>query len=1135
MSDSNGREILDLLMAYQAGQIYTIAPKQYVLRGFDYYRRGSLRQLEWNKDFSVLSAKVRGTRIYSVDFSMNGQGLSFHCNCPAWSPHSNCKHVICSLVTLKNLLQPETFSRGFRQDEEHRDYLLQCLHNQPVAALPVKEKPSGYSVVIEHKNRFTDVFIRRDGGIISEFSPGIPPELRRLTGRSYYTGYAKLMDFSRYLQKAGNKYPFILKTRKEETAYAFDTKGAYSCGTEIDAAGDSVKISKVSFCDDSVIQNPLFAEDFIFDRDAKKFSIIKSRIGWMYWNDILETFYNDPFSDVIPDSDNASFIIPLETFQKSSIVYRSPEGDMPEHLLLKINGAEAKPYVPDTRYRLTAAPSGDEHFLIKAECVLSIDNITSSTSTLFNFFSLTEKGLNPSLRAKKRRSALLRAFLDMATADSKANAEGVIKQTLSSGDFHTYKLKHDARSVLKDHLYRFFIDENELLLRNGKWVSVKVDKKRELQLYRIPFELFGWTIFQNTPAYNQMIVKSGDLYEKLPLLYERAKEKNIELLLDNLPVKPSHWEFSFDASRPEGIDWFEIRPEIRCNGELIGDRSFYEMLQGKGSVVKDGCIRIMDQASKQILEVISTIYRTGGIPKETKNEIVKVPKLRILDWITLRSSGVKIKLPPEDEQIIERLTSFERIEPKPLPSILKAKLRQYQKDGYAWLSFLYESRFGACLADDMGLGKTVQAISLLAGIKQGIVRHPGKDIAGPHLIVLPPSLLFNWENEIKRFCPNLKMLFYTGKERSCKFDGFDAVLTTYGLVRRDLDKLKDMTFDVIIFDEAQAIKNIYADTTGAVRQLKARFKLAMTGTPLENHIGEYYSIIDLAMPGLLGDFEDFRPLIKQEVSPSLDMIIRRTRPFVLRRTKETILKELPPKVETDIYLDLTERQKALYKKTVEQVRAAIDTAYSTKTTGQAQIIALTAILKLRQLCVSPQLIAPELKDPSPKIDFLIGNLQELLKENHSVLVFSQFTSFLDILEKDLIRNEIDFIRLDGSTPVIKRKKLIEEFQSSEGPCIFLLSLKAGGQGLNLTKASYVFHLDPWWNPAVENQASDRAHRIGQKKKVTITRILMRHTIEEKMMVLKKKKLELYKAVMEDTPVNKKGLSITKSDFNFLLG
>jgi non-specific serine/threonine protein kinase len=308
----------------------------------------------------------------------------------------------------------------------------------------------------------------------------------------------------------------------------------------------------------------------------------------------------------------------------------------------------------------------------------------------------------------------------------------------------------------------------------------------------------------------------------------------------------------------------------------------------------------------------------------------------------------------------------------------------------------------------------------------------------------------------------------------------------------------------------------------------------MTGTPLENHVGEYYSILDLSLPGLLGEYDDFKSNSRLDTSPSLERILRRTRPFVMRRTKEKILKELPPKVESDIYLELTDKQKALYRKTVEMVKSAIDNAYSSRTSSQAQIIALTAILKLRQLCVSPRLIDPLINEPSPKIEFLISKLKELQEEGHSALVFSQFTSFLDILEEDLMKNGLSFNRLDGSTAVGKRKKLVEGFQEGEGAPVFLLSLKAGGQGLNLTRASYVFHLDPWWNPAVENQASDRAHRIGQKNKVSIMRILMRHTVEEKMMELKKKKLSLYKAVMEGYTGGKGGLSISKSDFDYLL-
>ena len=1137
MSDPKQREILDLLRAYPAGQIYTIAPKQFIVRGFEYYANAGLRSLEWNEDFSVLTAKVRGTKLYSVGLSLNGGGFKHTCNCPAWSPYSNCKHVICSLVTIKNLLQPEIF-RGYNQDEEHRNYLLKCLNNGPVP-LPEKEKTTGYSILIEKRNGIPYISLQLDGKTLSEFSPHIPYELRRLIGRDYSTAYGKLMDLSQYLRKYGNKHPVIFRTNEGESSYAFDTKSVYSCKTELDASGNSVKVGKFCFRNDELIRNPVIADDFAFDADAKRFGIIRSKIGWMFWNDFFDLNYKDPLNDEQdngpPDFNCSSFYMPLKTFRKKVISYPSSEGDKPEHLMLRIEGKEATPYRPGTSYRLIIIPSGDGRFILKAECLYDIGALNSSAACLFRFFPITNQGLNPSLRATKRKALLYKAFFDMLSAENKAQAEDVIKRTLACGDFQTYKLKHDARTVLKNRLSVFLRDENDLLLHDGKWISVNVDKKKQLLLYKIPCELFGWTIFQDTPGYKQMVVRSKDLYEKLPLLYERLKEENIELLFDNIPVKTSQWEFSFDASRQAGIDWFEIRPEIRCNGELIDDAAFLEMLYRKGAVEKDGCIRMMDSNSRKIMDIISTIYKTGGMSRDRNKEIANVPRLQILDWVTLRNSGVRVKLPPEDEKIIEGLTSFERIELRPLPSNLKAKLRPYQKDGYYWLAFLYESRFGACLADDMGLGKTVQAISLLGGIKEGKVAYPVKQSGLPHLIVMPPSLLFNWENEIKRFYPELKIAFYTGRERSASFDGFDAILTTYGLVRRDADKLREIRFDVIIFDEAQAIKNIYADTTGAVRRLKANFKLAMTGTPLENHIGEYYSIIDLSLPGLLGDFEHFKPLMKQDASPSLDMIIRRTKPFVLRRTKDKILKELPPKIETDIYLDLTDRQKALYKKTVEQIRTAIDNAYLTKTQAQAQIIALTAILKLRQLCVSPRLIAPETKDPSPKIDFLIGNLQELLKEDHSALVFSQFTSFLDILQEDMEKHEIAFLRLDGSTQVKKRKHLIEKFQNGHGPSIFLLSLKAGGQGLNLTKASYVFHLDPWWNPAVENQASDRAHRIGQKNKVTITRILMRHTIEEKMMVLKKKKLELYKAVMEDMSGSRKGLSITKSDFNFLLG
>ena len=492
-----------------------------------------------------------------------------------------------------------------------------------------------------------------------------------------------------------------------------------------------------------------------------------------------------------------------------------------------------------------------------------------------------------------------------------------------------------------------------------------------------------------------------------------------------------------------------------------------------------------------------------------------------------------MKLTPHDEEVVARLTRFDKIEPKPIPRGLKTELRLYQKEGYYWLSFLYEHRFGACLADDMGLGKTIQAIALLGAIKEGKISGPLSP-AAPSLIVVPPSLIFNWEQEIERFYPKLRVHVYRGKDRTIRSEGCDVVLTSYGLIRRDIARLKEITFHVIVFDEAQTVKNIFAGATGAVRQLKGFFKVVLTGTPVENHIGEYYSILDLVLPGLLGDYREFQGKAKKDLSSFLPVVAEKTKPFVLRRTKERILKELPPKVEHDVYLELTEKQKAFYNRTVEEVRSTIDAAYKQKTASQAKIIALTAIMRLRQICLSPGLLLPDTKEISPKIEFLRDKLAELQEESHSALVFSQFTSFLDIVEDELRSGGFRIFRLDGSTPVLKRKDIVESFQGCADSAVFLLSLKAGGQGLNLTRATYVFHLDPWWNPAVENQASDRSHRIGQKNKVIVTRLLMRHTVEEKMMALKLRKTSLYRALM-DTPEKSAGKAITREDFNFLLG
>jgi superfamily II DNA or RNA helicase len=1125
MSDAANGNLLELLKEYAPGQVYGCAPRSYVLRGVDYYRSGRFRGFEWSADGTIL-ASVKGTKAYTVEIFYRDDRISHVCDCPAWTPSSNCKHVVCALLALIDIAGREGLSAAM----ETGDDTGHSRHAQPHKTASMDESEGRFSIAVVVRDDFFDIKVCRNGADVSwNDHRKVPPDLRWLAG-GYSDPASKLKTLLFRVETLGRKYPVVLRTAEGETRLRYRKSDKYTARTGLDACGAEIKVEKL-FLKNGLERNDLLsAGPFVLDPSEQTFSEMGDTSGWDLWKDF---FFSLKGEYATLQNRDTQFAIPADP-EGTTVLYFSPEeAETPRHLTLKVDGTGVSHESRPPSHRITISRNGTEAFFELRASGEVAGAITPTFEPLFSFFSRLGNGLPQPLKAKKRKEVLVRAFFEMLSASS-TQIDKVLRRTVSDLELRDYSAKRRAKRMLNEHLFYLAPDHRLLLFHEGKWISVAVDKKAEAQLYRIPYEVFGWEIFSNSPRHDVVRVDTQNLIENLPLLYRRCRDAGVALYFEGKLVMETRYDFSFDVSRPGGIDWFEIRPEIRCDGDIIGEEVFQKMVEKGGAIEESGCVRVMDSNSQKVFSILSSIYQAAGASQPGRKEIVTIPRLRILDWIMLRKSGVSVRLPAGEEEIIERLTLFEKIGPRELPQGVKARLRRYQKEGYAWLSFLYEHGFGACLADDMGLGKTLQAISLLAGIKEGKVVTPGGQSDVPHLIVVPPSLLFNWENEIRKFAPRLRIVFYTGKERAVSFDDCDAVITTYGLVRRDSEKLGETAFDVIIFDEAHAVKNIRAATTGAVRQLKARFKLAMTGTPLENHVGEYYSLIDLVVPGLLGDYDDFRPMINSGASPVLDIIIRRTKPFVLRRTKEMILKELPPKVETDIYLDLTEKQKSLYTRTAAEIRDRIDVAYRTKTKAQAGIIALTAILKLRQICVAPGLVSPASSGPSPKIEFLIGRLRELLDEGHSALVFSQFTSFLDILEKHLAENGILFQRLDGSTNVRKRKEIVEGFQSGNGASVFLLSLKAGGQGLNLTRASYVFHLDPWWNPAVENQASDRAHRIGQKRKVTVTRVLMRHTIEEKMMTLKARKMELYKAVIEGAESGGKGLSIRKEDFEFLL-
>ncbi len=468
-------------------------------------------------------------------------------------------------------------------------------------------------------------------------------------------------------------------------------------------------------------------------------------------------------------------------------------------------------------------------------------------------------------------------------------------------------------------------------------------------------------------------------------------------------------------------------------------------------------------------------------------------------------------------RMARNLQHSDGIHPAEPPAGFALTLRPYQLEGLAWLQYLREHNLAGILADDMGLGKTAQTLAHLL-----LEKEAGR-MDRPCLVILPTSLIFNWKREAERFAPALRVLSLHGKERAERFDQIaehDIVLTTYPLLWRDEEILAKQEYHLLILDEAQTVKNAASHAAQVVRKLHARHRLCLTGTPLENHLGELWAQFDFLLPGFLADNKSFTktwrtPIEKHGDSGRRDLLAARVRPFILRRRKEDVAKELPEKTIIVRSVELEGSQRDLYETVRSAMDAKVREAIADKGFARSHIVILDALLKLRQVCCDPRLVkldsAAKVKERA-KLDQLMDMLPELVDEGRRVLVFSQFTSMLDLIEQELIKLGLGYVMLTGNTQ--DREGVIHRFQD-EGVPIFLISLKAGGVGLNLTAADTVIHYDPWWNPAVENQATDRAHRIGQKNKVFVYKLVVAGSIEEKILALQEKKAELAAGVLSE--------------------
>ncbi|HEY6352745.1 MAG TPA: DEAD/DEAH box helicase [Candidatus Angelobacter sp.] len=564
---------------------------------------------------------------------------------------------------------------------------------------------------------------------------------------------------------------------------------------------------------------------------------------------------------------------------------------------------------------------------------------------------------------------------------------------------------------------------------------------------------------------------------------------------------------AFRIAVSSGVDWFELRGEVQYGEATAQIPELLQALRRGENMVQ------LDNGEYGVLpeEWLRRFGHVAGLGTPTNGHLrFRRSQAGLLD--ALLAAQPEASCDETFARVRKELSLFQGVQAAEQPTGFVGQLRDYQREGLGWMNFLRQFSFGGCLADDMGVGKTAQVLALLESRRELKANGDSR----PSLVVVPKSLVFNWKVEAARFTPQLRVLDYTGLARtSNSFAEHDIVLTTYGTLRRDALVLKDVEFDYLILDEAQAVKNENTESAKAVRLLQGRNRLAMSGTPIENHLGELWTLFEFLNPGMLGAASAFKMVGGATRNPdeeSRRLLASALRPFILRRTKEQVARELPPKTEQTIHCEMEPAQRKLYNELLQHYRASLLTRIQEEGIAKSKIQVLEALLRLRQAACHPGLIdRTRSADPSAKLDVLLARVQEVLEEGHKALVFSQFTSFLKIVRNRLDAEGIAYEYLDGATR--DRQARVDRFQTQPDCRLFLVSLKAGGLGLNLTAAEYVFLLDPWWNPAVEAQAVDRAHRIGQTQHVFAYRLIARDTVEEKVLQLQETKRDLAAAII----------------------
>ncbi|MBL7663848.1 MAG: DEAD/DEAH box helicase [Bacteriovoracaceae bacterium] len=716
--------------------------------------------------------------------------------------------------------------------------------------------------------------------------------------------------------------------------------------------------------------------------------------------------------------------------------------------------------------------------------------------------------------------------------------------TYNNGGLNSFRTKNDANEFLKflvesftlnQMLYKKFTHGTENRTYISEWFDELLtqetlefhqkginkififDSFKIKETISALFTIFGENAYRFSTYYaddRKIIfeILKGQFFNGVTSFFTVAEECGFQIFYNDHLI--ANWKNSIRFERRNAdLNWFELNMNISEDDLQI----IQEAEIGDGFVLKGDQLILLSNQEKDILKFMKKYTKFEAKSEEAKagerSFRLSFNRARIFELFELRKLGIDGALTPSELTLCENLLNLKEMPQYPVPAKFVSIARTYQITGYQWLRFLFENKFGACLADDMGLGKTLQTIMFLESII---------DKVNKVLIVCPVSILMNWQNEIKKFS-SLDIGIYYGEEREFPIDK-KIILTSYGIMKKEAPlKLQETRFDIVIFDEVQQLKNIRSLGANSARTLTGDFRICLTGTPVENDISEFYNIMDIAIPGVWGELAFLRTNSQKK---SRLMARQTVRPFIMRRTKAQVLTELPEKTEQHVYLNFESEEKQNYIKRLVQIKEQMKAVLVQKKYGEV----LKNLLELRQLCLWQKL---ETGTQSTKVNFLIETLGQVISEGHKVIVFSQFTTYLDLIQREVKKHDWKMSRIDGTQNIKKREKEVQNFQEGDSQ-VFLISLKAGGFGLNLTAASYIFLMDPWWNPAVENQAIDRAYRIGQKNNLTVYRPIIKDSIEEKVLILQQAKKELFKDLMaEDDEAFYSG-KLTMTDFQSLL-